>query len=787
MTLVYDNLVEGTQPLSNRRVALRLSHSATDLTTGQTYATSPIVVKTDDVGHWEAELVSNDRLAPAGTYWTVEAPGLMMAIVVPDSLIPVRAGSVSQIMGGIPALAPVVGPRGPEGPAGVGVNWRGAYDPAIQYAVSDGVTFNGSAYALQAPALPGTAPPGGPWGLVVAKGDKGDIGDQGPMGLQGIQGIQGDVGPMGPVGGTGPMGPMGPQGPVGPPVNAILYDAETVVASSPTATITRYGGQTGIAMRRAGGTLAAPTAITSGQILADLRFGGRGATTWLANLASVEGRAAESFSDIAGGTGLVFSTTPKGSITKAETARLTHHGRWLMGGAPSTLGDVTWFGIGAGTGTLTDSTGVDGTSGLIVAPMAERIHVDTVAGASPQSLVHWNLRMSPGTLVGTSYMLGARYDIYDTTPLVGTDEDRAAAVAATQMHIHSGSQRNAYSLNSYVRLYPEAVGFTGNAVGFEAGVRNDVPGLITGTALQVTSHGTDSIMLGLRIGGKMQTYLMLAPQTDEGLRPPDQAWLHIGDRQTATNLPIGNPIFQVPGTAAAIQAIRSGRAIHIEPVDGSGYQQLTEQLPAPSLPALGSQRTYIASNAGTTELLAAFSTGAKVLARADASPILTNLGIAKGDIPVWTAAGAVVRHPAGLNGQRLIYDSTQADGIKTVYDKRIIRGHFDGAGAVLPANQKVLNITIPFDGTITQWRMYADVAATVTVDAWRTTYALYPPTVANTICGGAKPSLAASTKNDSTNLTGWTTNVSEGDVLTFNLDSNDLATQVWVELFVRPR
>jgi len=157
-----------------------------------------------------------------------------------------------------------LGPEGPQGPPGLGLSWRGLFDPLATYFNGNAVQFNGSSYfvnnpsgnltvrGVQPPAAPtifnllaaagapgatgakgdtgltGATGPKGDKGDTGAKGDtgltgttgpKGDTGDAGPKGdtgLTGPKGDRGDTGPIGPTGATGPQGLQGVQGPIGP-------------------------------------------------------------------------------------------------------------------------------------------------------------------------------------------------------------------------------------------------------------------------------------------------------------------------------------------------------------------------------------------------------------------------------------------------------------------------------------------------------------------------------------------------------------------------------------------
>lgn len=80
-------------------------------------------------------------------------------------------------------------------------------------------------------------------------------------------------------------------------------------------------------------------------------------------------------------------------------------------------------------------------------------------------------------------------------------------------------------------------------------------------------------------------------------------------------------------------------------------------------------------------------------------------------------------------------------------------------------------VTIPFNATIKAWYLTASQTGSIVIDIWKDTYANYPPTVADTITGSEKPTLSSSNKNNDTNLTTWTTSITSGDILAFNVDS----------------
>lgn len=91
-------------------------------------------------------------------------------------------------------------------------------------------------------------------------------------------------------------------------------------------------------------------------------------------------------------------------------------------------------------------------------------------------------------------------------------------------------------------------------------------------------------------------------------------------------------------------------------------------------------------------------------------------------------------------------------------------------------------LSVPFGCTITGWRLMCSPAATVTVDVWKIASGTALPTNANTITASAKPATSADDVARSTTLTGWTTSVTALDILGFEIEANDLAKYVNLQL-----
>ena len=108
----------------------------------------------------------------------------------------------------------------------------------------------------------------------------------------------------------------------------------------------------------------------------------------------------------------------------------------------------------------------------------------------------------------------------------------------------------------------------------------------------------------------------------------------------------------------------------------------------------------------------------------------------------------------------------------------------DGGGSAITTGQKG-HLEIPFKCEIQRATMLANQTGSIVVDIWKDTYANFPPTVADTICGGSKPTISASNKYQNSTLTGWTKTINAGDILAFNVDSVSTIQRVTLVLKVK--
>lgn len=101
----------------------------------------------------------------------------------------------------------------------------------------------------------------------------------------------------------------------------------------------------------------------------------------------------------------------------------------------------------------------------------------------------------------------------------------------------------------------------------------------------------------------------------------------------------------------------------------------------------------------------------------------------------------------------------------------------DGGGSVI-ATGIMGYVTIPYNCTITGWDIFADQSGSCVIDVWKDTYANFAPNNADSIAGTEKPTLASQQKNRDTSLSSWTTSISAGDIIAFNVDSATTVTRV---------
>lgn len=160
------------------------------------------------------------------------------------------------------------------------------------------------------------------------------------------------------------------------------------------------------------------------------------------------------------------------------------------------------------------------------------------------------------------------------------------------------------------------------------------------------------------------------------------------------------------------------------------------------------------------------------------------------DVLAWKTSDGVVHRVPDLTSlaagyQPLAANLTNLGALAT--DPRIVGIPFvmNNGTVVLATGVQPGNIVVPFNCVIVDWTVLLDQSGSIVVDIWKDTYANYPPVVGDSITASAKPTVTAATKGQSSTLTGWTTTITAGDTLRFNIDSVTSALNATLNLKVR--
>jgi len=105
----------------------------------------------------------------------------------------------------------------------------------------------------------------------------------------------------------------------------------------------------------------------------------------------------------------------------------------------------------------------------------------------------------------------------------------------------------------------------------------------------------------------------------------------------------------------------------------------------------------------------------------------------------------------------------------------------DGGGSEISTGTKGY-VRVPFNCTITGVTLLSDVTGSIVIDIHKSTYNNFPSN--SSICASALPALSSARKSENTTLTGWTTSITAGDVLQFDVDSISSITKCTLALAV---
>lgn len=99
----------------------------------------------------------------------------------------------------------------------------------------------------------------------------------------------------------------------------------------------------------------------------------------------------------------------------------------------------------------------------------------------------------------------------------------------------------------------------------------------------------------------------------------------------------------------------------------------------------------------------------------------------------------------------------------------------DGAGSAITTGDKG-SISIPYNATLNNVTMIADVSGVCIIDIFKSNFSTYP--TSSSICSTSLPTISGAIKSVDASLAGWDTNIQSGDILDFQVLSASNITKL---------
>ena len=167
---------------------------------------------------------------------------------------------------------------------------------------------------------------------------------------------------------------------------------------------------------------------------------------------------------------------------------------------------------------------------------------------------------------------------------------------------------------------------------------------------------------------------------------------------------------------------------------------------------------------------------------ANATTARANLGVTIGsqveawsaNLDAWSAIATSTKqgHTANLDGW------SGLNGTLTAMFEKDFNGNVMVTGVMG-------DIFFDFACTILQATMLADQTGSAQVELWKAAYGSFPPNSGNKISASAPLNIVSTNKYQDATLTGWTTAISAGDCIRFNLNSVSAITRLAIALKIK--